>query len=166
MHRCRCPRWLCWGTQVSVRCERKAAARGAPRPGSQTGAHPLPTGAAGLQWAGEEGTGGPQQGQGGCPGLRGTASPSGAVFAGTMLEFTTAARLSRLPAEPACGCDVPRRLSVCGSGVAHAGPPCCAASHPQHRAAWPEGGLSPTEQEEQERRHEQQCSLQARAAGT
>lgn len=109
-----------------------------PSLGSQTQTCPLPVGcqkgsraAAGLQWVGREGSGGMQQ---------------------------ATAGLSRLPAEPVCGCAVPRCQPTCGSRVVHekqpsalapwppavpAGPTRCATSHTQHSAVWPEDGLSP-----------------------
>lgn len=181
--------WLCAQVLMCLlghqgRCQRKAAAREAPGLGSQIQTCPLTVGcqegrkgAAGLRCAGKKGSWGDpacrQQEQGGCPRLGGTASPRGAAFADMMLEFTATARLSRLPAEPACGC--PHRLPVCGSRVAHvkqpgAGPARHAASPDQHGAAWPGGGLSPMESgpgaARQDRRREQQCSLQACAAST
>lgn len=71
---------------------------------------------------------------------------------------------------------VPKHPSVCVNSMAHekqtpaACPAQCAASRDQRGAAWPEGELSPTESGrgavEQMHQCEQQCSLQACAAGT
>lgn len=118
MRRCQCPRRVCWGTQVSLRC----SCQGSPKPGLPNwGSSPPHRCSRAAVGRGGGEPGGTQQGQGSCPGLRGTASPSRAVSAEMMLQFTTTARLSWLPAEPACGCDVPRNL--CGSRVAHENQP-------------------------------------------
>ena len=81
--RCRCARWLCWSTQAAGRCKRKAAAREAPSLGSQTWTCPLTVGcqkgsrgAAGLQWAGKEGSGEDPAGAGRLPWAEGHSQPA------------------------------------------------------------------------------------------